>query len=284
MATSSFTSGIRHSWLGFWTHVPAGERLVVNRVNSAPCVLYMGAGDIAGHWVRPDGDRPEHGTDGDIRFESVDHERQLFHGYSRRGCQFFSLVVPMADADAIAVSEGVDSLARLRHVIVRDDPELQWCMQRLASRQPIDESIAGLADEASRRLILRLVQLSGGRAPDWHDDGSRFDGRTVGQLVEHIDANLKIEPCLTDMSMRFGLSPSHFAKKFRLSTGLSLHRFVTRRRILASFESLKEESQSLAHVALDLGFSSQSHFTRIFSDLTGMTPAKYRKQVRRTVG
>lgn len=40
----------------------------------------------------------------------------------------------------------------------------------------------------------------------------------------------------------------------------------------------------LASVALDLGFSSQSHFTRLFSSLTGMTPAKYRKQVRPVVG
>lgn len=37
-------------------------------------------------------------------------------------------------------------------------------------------------------------------------------------------------------------------------------------------------------LALDLGFSSQSHFTNLFSSLTGMTPAKYRKQCGRTLG
>ena len=103
-------------------------------------------------------------------------------------------------------------------------------------------------------------------------------------LVEEIDANLKSTPSLSAMALRVGLSPSHFAKKFRQSTGLSLHRFVNRRRILASLETLRGQSQPLAHVALDLGFSSQSHFTRIFSGLTGMTPAKYQKQFRRTVG
>jgi len=45
-----------------------------------------------------------------------------------------------------------------------------------------------------------------------------------------------------------------------------------------------ERSPPLARIALDLGFSSQSHFSRLFSDLTGMTPAKHRKQFRRTVG
>ena len=81
-----------------------------------------------------------------------------------------------------------------------------------------------------------------------------------------------------------GLSPSHFAKKFRCSTGLSLLRLVNRRRILASLDVLKDRSQPLAHVALELGFSSQAHFTYLFRSLTGMTPAKYQKQVRPTVG
>lgn len=47
---------------------------------------------------------------------------------------------------------------------------------------------------------------------------------------------------------------------------------------------LRDQSRPLAELALDLGFSSQSHFTRLFSALTGMTPARYRKEVKRTVG
>jgi hypothetical protein len=43
-------------------------------------------------------------------------------------------------------------------------------------------------------------------------------------------------------------------------------------------------SDTLVGIALDLGFSSQSHFTRLFSEMSGMTPAKYRKQFRRSVG
>jgi AraC family transcriptional regulator len=86
------------------------------------------------------------------------------------------------------------------------------------------------------------------------------------------------------MGQRVGISPSYFGRKFRQSTGLSLHRFVNRRRILASLNLLKDQSLPLAHTALELGFSSQSHLTRLFSAMTGMTPAKYRKQVKQTVG
>ena len=102
-------------------------------------------------------------------------------------------------------------------------------------------------------------------------------------LTAYVDEHLRIAPSLSDMSIRVGMSPSHFARKFRQSTGLSMGRFVNRRRIRWSLETLKTGS-SLASVGLDLGFSSQSHFTRIFSGLTGMTPAKYQKQFRRIVG
>ena len=77
------------------------------------------------------------------------------------------------------------------------------------------------------------------------------------------------------------------AKPFRQEV-LAIHRaehvrFINRRRILRSLVTLNTDA-SLASIALDLGFSSQSHFTRIFSGLTGITTAKYQKQTRRIVG
>lgn len=166
-----------------------------------------------------------------------------------------------------------------------DDSVLRACMARLASGSPNDDANSAChADAAARRLLLRLVELDGAGVPDWHDDASMFDARTLAHLVEYIDEHLRIEPSLSEMALRSGLSPSHFAKKFRQSTGLSLHRFINRRRVSRSLDTLRTTSDSLAAFAIDLGFSSQSHFTRDFHELTGMTPAKYQKQFRRTVG
>lgn len=156
-------------------------------------------------------------------------------------------------------------------------------MTRLAACHDGDDDATDLRkDEAARSLLLRLVQLGGGAMPDWHADDSTFDGRTVRYLVSCVDAHLRAPPSLSDLARLVGLSPSHFAKKFRNSTGLSLHRLVNRRRLFAALELLKEQSQPVARVALDLGFSSQSHFTHLFSSLIGMTPARYQKQFKRT--
>jgi AraC family transcriptional regulator len=111
-----------------------------------------------------------------------------------------------------------------------------------------------------------------------------FDRVEMQHFVDYIDAHLRLAPTLSAMAILAALSPSHFAKKFRQSTGFSLQRFINRRRVSASIPLLQVNSDSLAGIALDLGFSSQSHFTRLFSEMSGMTPAKYRNQFRRTVG
>lgn len=150
-----------------------------------------------------------------------------------------------------------------------------------ATRTKGDGGLDGPGEEAARRLILRITELTGGGKPDWHGDESVFEAPALRHVIGFIDEQVRISPTVTDVAPLVGPSPSHFAKKSRQSTGLSLHRFVNRRRILRSLDMLNDRSLPLAHVALDLGFSSQSHFTHLFAKLTGMTPAMYRKRCRR---
>jgi AraC-like DNA-binding protein len=195
-----------------------------------------------------------------------------------------AFAIPEGHLLTIADAENLKPRTPLRRIMTNDDVVLESCMDRLIAPARLDGDAEDLRkDEAARRLVLRLCELSGAGIPDWNDDASIFDRRTLLSLTAYLDEHLRIAPSLSDMSIRVGMSPSHFAKQFRHSTGLSVGRFMNRRRIWWSLETLKNDT-SLASVALDLGFSSQSHFTRIFSGLTGMTPAKYQKQFRRTVG
>lgn len=198
-----------------------------------------------------------------------------------RGVAF---AIPEGHLQTLAESENLKPRTSLRRVLTSDDVVLESCMDQLTAPARPDSDAEDLhKDEAARRLVLRLFELSGAGTPDWNDDASIFDRRTLLGLAAYVDEHLRIAPSLSDISIRVGMSPSHFAKKFRHSTGLSLGRFVNRRRIWRSLETLKADS-SLVSVALDLGFCSQSHFTRVFSGLTGMSPAKYQRQFQRRVG
>lgn len=214
----------------------------------------------------------------------ADGDQHTYLMDSEAGCDLFAVLIPPSHLTTVIEAEALKESNEWKPLFGMQDPVMRDCMTRLSITPASQDTAEDLGiDEVARRLILRLVELTGGGRPDWHDDASVFDRRTLFNIVAHIDEHHRIAPSLSDLAMLAGLSPSHFAKKFHQSTGLSLNRFVNRRRIIRSFETLKADA-TLTSVALDLGFSSQSHFTRLFSGLTGMTPAKYQKSVRRTVG
>jgi AraC-like DNA-binding protein len=285
MGAPSLAPFPHHSWLGFWEHVPADEPLVViHRRQVVHSLMYLASGPVQYRWVNRGVDHHRRVTVGTIRFDPVTGDTNTFIGRHNPAHDIYTLLIPPDHLHEIAAADEIDGPAMTRHLVVPEDAELQWCMSRLSSCVAGVDEHASRQEEAARRLILRLHRLGGGKAPDWQADGGICDRVTLRHLCDYIDAHLRIAPSLSDLALLVGLSPSHFARKFRQSTGLSLQRFINRRRIQASISLLQANSDTLADIAHELGFSSQAHFTHLFSTLTGMTPAKHRKQYRRTVG
>jgi AraC family transcriptional regulator len=71
-------------------------------------------------------------------------------------------------------------------------------------------------------------------------------------------------------------SPYHLARQFRRSTGLSLHGYRTRLRMALGIERLRGGEQSLSALAVDLGYSSHSHFSTVFRRHFGIGPQQMR--------
>lgn len=87
---------------------------------------------------------------------------------------------------------------------------------------------------------------------------------------------------LDEVARAVGASPFHLARLFRRHTGLSLHGYRTRMRLLHALDRLEEARGALTDLALDLGFSSQSHFTDVFRRAFGVPPgAVGRAELRR---
>lgn len=97
---------------------------------------------------------------------------------------------------------------------------------------------------------------------------------------EFLEANLCSEIRLDDVAAAAGLSPYHFCRQFKRATGSSPLRYVLERRIERAKKLIVETEASLVNIALELGFSSQSHFTSIFRKLAGQTPHRYRELCR----
>jgi len=94
---------------------------------------------------------------------------------------------------------------------------------------------------------------------------------------EFIDANLRRNLTLLEIAEQCALSPSHFSRAFRHSTGRPPHRWLLERRVDAAKAMLACENTPLATVASACGFSDPSHFSRVFSRIAGDTPASWRR-------
>lgn len=273
------------SWMQFRLHVPPGSRRLALHVRGTAYAISIALnGSRAASRITHGRQVDWNENSGMLSCVSADDQQHTYPMISESGCNLFAAFIPQDHFETMTLEEGLGAATEWPPMLGIQDPVLGDCMARLATATTgHDTALDVHTDEVARRLILRLAQRAGRGTPDWHDDASLFERRTLLNLVSHVDQHLRCAPSLSDMALLAGMSPSHFARKFRHSTGLSLGRFINHRRVLQSLETLKGDS-SPASIALDLGFSSQSHFTRIFSGLTGMTPANYQRSVRRVMG
>lgn len=103
----------------------------------------------------------------------------------------------------------------------------------------------------------------------------------LGRVLDFIHGTPYADISLSSMATAAGLSPFHFSRMFKVATGVSPHQYVLRRRIEIGAEMLLSRDESIASIALELGFADQSHFTMHFKRVHGVGPAGYRRQYRR---
>jgi AraC-like DNA-binding protein len=95
-------------------------------------------------------------------------------------------------------------------------------------------------------------------------------------VEEHLSENIELET-LADIA---GLSKWHFARAFKESVGTPPHFYLVQRRLERAQQLLAETDLPLAQIALKIGFSDQSHFSRRFRTVLGLTPRSFRRSKR----
>jgi AraC family transcriptional regulator len=178
----------------------------------------------------------------------------------------------------IAMSAGINPDAvELFHVIGVADPQIETIAQLYFSELRT-QGLGGrlYVESLTNLLALHLLRHYTSNQPLPHSQFQRLPEATHRQVSTFIEEHLAEDLSLTTLAAVARLSPYHFARLFKASTGLPPHQYVIMRRVERAKLLLTSTSWSLTTIAHTVGFAHESHLALHFKRLTGFTP----KQVR----
>ena len=114
-----------------------------------------------------------------------------------------------------------------------------------------------------------VQQAGGGLAP-----------HRLQRVLACIEARLAERVQVRELADEIHMSPFHFARMFKLATGLAPHAYITRQRMGRARDLLATTDLPLLEVAARVGYQTQAHFTGVFHRYVGTTPRVYRLQHR----
>lgn len=130
------------------------------------------------------------------------------------------------------------------------------------------------ASTLAHRLVAHLLAEYGGiRQPE----PGRLDRSTVDRVTDYVDTYLGETLTLDRLAAVAGLSPFHFARTFKATTGIAPHQFVMARRVDRALRLLTTGPSSVLDVAHAVGLSNVNHFRRVFTAHVGVRPGELGK-------
>jgi AraC family transcriptional regulator len=126
--------------------------------------------------------------------------------------------------------------------------------------------IEALTLEFAARLSRAQDDTSRGRGPEW-----------MPRVEEYLRAHFADAIRLDDVAAAAGVHASHLNRTFRAHRGCSIGEQVRRLRVETASRMLIESKLPIAQIAVAAGFADQSHFSRVFARITGISPARYRR-------
>lgn len=108
----------------------------------------------------------------------------------------------------------------------------------------------------------------------------RLSQKKLKLILEYIDDNLDRKINLSDLAAIAGVGKFYFCRLFKSSLNLTPYKYVLQQRIKRAKKLLKYSDSPICDIALDCGFSSQSHLAKHFRSMVDTSPMNYRRSVQ----
>jgi len=152
----------------------------------------------------------------------------------------------------------------------------QRCLlRRLERRESVDpvwveETALAIAGEVVAAALSSRRSVTRGPARPAHRE-------LAEQTRRHLGREFRRRVRLVELARAVETTPYHLCRVFRQQNGMPVHRYLTLLRLRSAVEALAQGPTDLTRLALDLGFSSHSHFTATFRHEFGFPPSEFRR-------
>jgi AraC family transcriptional regulator len=190
----------------------------------------------------------------------------------------YMLVTPHVDAVSTmlgcAAAAGLGKLARETRVAgapvrLQRAASALWNLYSCADEIEVEQSVV--------ELLMAIVEAAGIGPFTRRDQGTALIGAT-----KELIGSAREPRSLTAIAAQLDVSPAYLTDLFRRHEGLSIARYQRRLRLSRALVELPD-TEDIAALALELGFSSHAHFSTTFRATYGVTPSTYRKNLKARV-
>lgn len=133
-------------------------------------------------------------------------------------------------------------------------------------------------ESAATMLAVRLLQAYASHKPVIKAYGDGLAKNKLQLAIDYINAHLDQDIKLADIAGLVGISHYYFCHLFKQTVGITPHKYLTQQRIEKAKLLLKNRELSIAEIAIECGFTDQSHLSKHFKRLVGLTPKAMRSQ------
>lgn len=172
---------------------------------------------------------------------------------------------------------GDNEVVRLRDRSAFRDRLLEAAMAALAAELERTGGASGLLVRGlAQAVAVHLVRHYTARTEERRTTGG-LPGHVLRRITDRMAAALAEPFSLDRWAGQARMSPSHFSRAFKQSTGLSPSRHALNLRLAEARRLLRETDESVIQIALAVGYGSPSHFAQVFRRETGLAPQTYRR-------
>jgi AraC family transcriptional regulator len=158
------------------------------------------------------------------------------------------------------------------------DPLIQGIL--LSLQEELNSNIQAnnlYVEQLTTTLVIHLLKKYCVKKPPIRTYGDGLPKYKLRKTLEYIHLHLNQDIKLADLAGSVGMSQYYFVRLFKQSMGIAPYQYVIQQRVEKAKQLLKQGRVTITDIALQCGFANQSHFTKHFRQLTGVTPKVYQQ-------